>query len=333
MDVQVKSRKNRFSEKLKSFYFPALSVMLSFVSVHAGFTFYEAFFGIVVAVLASFVFETLRLTSLYGFMKLYSMKRWFLFSLYLLSCFVCSFASVSSFHASVIREYENSVSDVLESQRKEVSVIKRAQAERMTKDLEGIEKDLNWCNVKLAKVPDSKYWKARRAQIEAKLSRTKSFYDSVLSYIPGQNAEEWIEREALKYEVERMDGKAQYGRAWAFAGAVEELWGLNEKDAKKVMGVFITAGVELGIFILALLSRVKGKAGGFSANGKVRELVRRFGLRSVRSFARCVADFYRENNELPKASMLSRRNREIRKFILDKLSDDELNELMRLDGR
>ena len=55
--------------------FIILSVVLTFISIHAGFSYYHALFGLIVAIFASFAFETLRLASLFGFLKSYGLRK------------------------------------------------------------------------------------------------------------------------------------------------------------------------------------------------------------------------------------------------------------------
>ena len=91
-------------KKVKRLLF-ALSIALTFISLHAGFYFYEAMFGLTVALFSSFTFETLRIATLFGFTRRDGMQKGVSIALYACVAFVCAFASVASFHATIIQNY------------------------------------------------------------------------------------------------------------------------------------------------------------------------------------------------------------------------------------
>lgn len=315
-----------FKMKNKVKIFLPLSIALTFISVYAGFSYYSALFGITVAIFASFAFETLRLASLYGFFGADLIRKWVSLALYIVSALVCSFASVAAFNGSVIMQYDESIREQKTRQEKEIAIIKTEISARREKEIERIRKNENWCNIQLAKRSNSSYWNNRLLQIENEMHFTEARFDSILSYIPERDVEEWIEREASKYGIKRLDKSERFGRPWAIAKAVQDMYGISEIEMKKLSGLMITLGVEFSIFILALLASIPNAVMPKALNGKAKILFRKFGKDSVLGF---IKKHCNNGCDIPNQSALSRKHREIKKYIVSQdITKDELNKML-----
>jgi len=133
-------------DRLRSLFF-ALSIALTFISLHAGFYFYEAMFGLSVAIVSSFTFESLRIATLYGAIRKDRVNRGIGIILYIGMAFVCGFAGIASFHARIIENYRKDTMQASIRQKKEIEAIKLSQADKQKADLERIAKDIKWCSL------------------------------------------------------------------------------------------------------------------------------------------------------------------------------------------
>lgn len=317
-------------DRLRSLFF-ALSIALTFISLHAGFYFYEAMFGLSVAVVSSFTFESLRIATLYGAIRKDKVNRGIGIILYAGMAFVCGFAGIASFHARIIENYRKDTMQASIRQKKEIETIKLSQADEFKVELERISKDIKWCEVQIAKNPDSEYWARRFEQVQNEEHKVNAMYDSLLSFIPGKDIEGWIEQQSAKYGIERNQTLDSYGKSWATSEAVSEVWKLSGMAAKKLAAIIIVISIELGILMLAMLSRETKRPAVLPTNGRFRQLARKYGEEAVCNFIASSRDHFSQTGKLPMARNLSRKNREIRREILSrKPSANELEEIMEL---
>lgn len=329
MDKKVSLIKKINRDKVIKRLFFVLSISLTFISLHAGFYFYKAMFGLMVAILTSFTFETLRIATLFGFTRKNGNHRRASYVLYFGIAFVCSFASVASFHAKIIQNYRHDMAKTVERQKSEIEAIKKEHAKARESELAKINKDINWCQIKLAKSPNSEYWQRRLSQIEAEEKMVLAKFDSLLAYIPESDVEAWIERESTKLGLKREITDDKLGNSWAVSVAVREVWNMSEVAAKKLTAIIIVLAVEFGILMLAILSKESDNPVEIKVNGRLRPLVKKFGEEAIRSFIASSKDYYADKGRLPMARDLSRNSREIRKAILSrKLTKNDINELM-----
>ena len=291
--------------------FLILSILLSLLSLQAGFAFYEAIYGMAVAILASFTFETLRLATLFAWLRGHG--RWLSFSLYVAVACVCAFAAVASFHSSIIENYEKAMAADLQRQQSEVEKIREAIAGERKDRLSEAAKQIEICERKVAQYPESGYWPRRLEQANASFERAKAIYDSLLAYKPN-DIEEWIAKESAKYAIPRESG-AEHGKAWSTTKAIRDLWGLDEVEAKKAAAIIIVLGIEFGILMLSLLARPAKAA---PLNGKYASLIREFGKDDVLEFIEYARKHYEKTGKLPPASALSRKQRMIRRMMKEK---------------
>lgn len=295
----------------QQYIFVAMSILLSLLSLQAGFAFYEAIYGMTVAILASFTFETLRLATLFAWLRGHG--RWLSFSLYVAVAGVCAFAAVASFHSSIIENYEKAIAAELERQHVEVDKIKSAYAVERRNRLDEISKQIEICERRVAQYPELGYWPRRLEQANATLIRTSAIYDSLLTYKP-PDIEVWIAKESAKFGIAR-ESEAQHGKAWSTTKAIRDLWGLDEIEAKKAAAIIIVLGIEFGILILSLLARPAKAA---PLNGKYASLFREFGREDVIEFLNDARSHFEKTGKLPPASALSRKQRMIRHMMKEK---------------
>ncbi len=303
----------RFKNNLNkaNLIFLVLSILLSLLSLQAGFAFYEAIYGMTVAILASFTFETLRLATLFAWLRGHG--RWLSFSLYVAVAGVCAFAAVASFHSSIIENYEKAMAADVQRLQSEVDKIRAAIAGERKMRMDEIAKQIEIYEKRIAQYPESGYWSRRLDQANASFERAKAIYDSLLAYKPN-DIEEWIAKESAKYGILRESG-AEHGKAWSTTKAIRDLWGLDEVEAKKAAAIIIVLGIEFGILMLSLLAR---PAKASPLNGKFAPLIREFGKNDVLEFIEDARSHYEKTGKLPPASALSRKQRMIRNMMKEK---------------
>jgi hypothetical protein len=294
--------------------FVLLSVLLSFLSVHAGFHYYTSLFGLTVALSASATFEALRLSSLFGIFRSVNYTRAVAIFLYLFSAFVCVFASLSTFHARIIESRNKELAKVNEFYSEDIRAIREAQANARAKELEENSAAIKICKTKLAANYKTDYYSAR---LEQRIQNEKNIiakYDSLLSYTPAKNTQAWLASEAAKYNIQLKNNGRIEEQSRSVIESIENLWNLQEEKAKRATAIIIVIAIELGIFLLALLSENVEFLD--PDEREMSRLYRKHGERAISDFIYVHQSYLNEHNRLPKVRELSKKQRAIRKAIV-----------------
>ena len=235
-------------------YFLLFSVIgLTFISLSAGFDFYLKLFGLEIALLCCVVFEILRLGCLWSIVFREWILKFVAIPLYLLVSSACIFAAITSFHAKIIENHTTITKPYDQEVSRRIETIKRTYAQQIGNDLVKLDDKIDVCNRKIAWNPNSKYWKNRLAQLIASKQISISQRDSVLNLVPSANKERWISYFAAKLELkfEPLPSTTYGSKAVTFS--IQELWGVTELRAKKIVAIIIIMITECGIILLSLL--------------------------------------------------------------------------------
>lgn len=301
--------------------FVLISILLSFISIHAGFHYYNAQFGLTVALTTSFAFEVLRLTSLFGIFRSSGNTRKTSIALYIFSALVCASASLVSFHSWIITSENLTSNQKLEYYKNEIESIRAAQAKAMKSELTKNKNAMKICKSNIAKGYKVSYFTNRLKQRRENESEIATHYDSLMSYLPTNATYAWIQKEYSQYEMKLNKKRRPESEYDSINESIKTIYHVDNAKAKKVTMVIIVIGIELGIFLLALLSENYERIN--PDRKAILPAIRRFGEKSVEDFIHTCRVYYTKNSRFPRARELSKRNREIRKYITGKGKQEE----------
>lgn len=244
-------------KKYLKYLFGLFSFGLTLISMQSGFYFYKILFGLSTAILATGVFEILRLaTLLYLSLNLETKKKVVAGILYLMVAFICAFAASSSFHARIIESYQRDLLPYTTVMEGRASVIQQKYAEIYAEKLVAIEEKIDICRKKTIIEPNSTYWPNRLAQVLEDRHAVIMERDSLISSVPAEDKiGEWVDRHAAITGVSFEALPLSRLGAAAITEAVHELWDIGELSVKKLMALAIVLAIEIGIILLAIFAR------------------------------------------------------------------------------
>ncbi len=241
------------------YLFSALSIGLTLISMHSGFYFYLTMFDQTTAILATFVFEILRLATLYSLVMWEVQKRLVSGVLYAVVACVCAFAATSSFHARIIESHQEDLLPYKQEIESRITLIRKAYAEKMAEKVSAVEEEIDQAKKKVAGRPNSTFWPKRVQQLKSDRQRLIAERDSILSAEPNEELETWLNHHAAIVGVELEPLPARESGSAAISQAIQELWVGKELTVKKIVAILITLGIEIGIILLAVFARVFAK--------------------------------------------------------------------------
>jgi hypothetical protein len=247
-------------KKYLKYLFALFSFGLTLISMQSGFYFYTILFGLSTAILATGVFEILRLaTLLFLSLNLETPKKAVAAVLYVMVAFICAFAATSSFHARIIQSHQRDILPYTTEIEGRVGIVQQKYAQIYAKKIDVIEEKIDICKKKTILLPESTYWPKRLAQVLEDRHAAVQERDSLISSVPESHIDAWVKRHAAITDVtfEALP-LSKYGAA-AITAAVQELWDIGELSVKKLMALAIVLAIEIGIILLAVFARFYAK--------------------------------------------------------------------------
>lgn len=243
-------------KKYLKYIFASLSVGLTIISMDNGFYFYLNMFEIRTAILATVVFEILRLATLYSFIVWDVRKRVIAGTLYVIVAFICAFSATSSFHAKIIESQMVDTSNYRNEIDKRLNIVMKEYALQMQDKLTIADKDITYAQRKVAALPKSTYWPKREAQLKTKKKLLIAERDSVLASVPTKNLEDWVEQKAAILGLSLGPMPINTYGSNAILQAIQEMWVVEDLTVKKIVALLITLGIEVGIILLAIFAKI-----------------------------------------------------------------------------
>jgi hypothetical protein len=244
-------------KKYLKYVFALFSFGLTLISMQSGFYFYKILFGISTAILATGVFEILRLaTLLYLSMNLETKKRVVAAILYVMVALICAFAATSSFHARVIESYERDILPYATVIEGRVGMVQQKYAQMYAEKVVAIEEKIEICKKKTILLPESTYWPKRLSQLLEERHEVVLERDSIISSVPNTHVDEWVSRHSAITGITFDALPLSKLGAAAITAAVQELWDIGELSVKKLVALAIVLAIEIGIILLAIFARI-----------------------------------------------------------------------------
>ena len=145
--VDVESGRSKYLEMLRKFpkyVFISLSAGLTFISLQAGFHFYQSLFGLTIAWTASVVFESLRFSTLYFILYQKGKQKLIGSILYAFIALTCSFAAISSFHARILENQQNELQNLKQQLQPQIEKLKQRYVAKMDSLVQKIDNDIGF---------------------------------------------------------------------------------------------------------------------------------------------------------------------------------------------
>lgn len=244
-------------KKYLKYLFGLFSFGLTLISMQSGFYFYKILFGVSTAILATGVFEILRLaTLLYLSLNLETQKKAVAGVLYVLVALICAFAATSSFHARIIESYQRDLLPYTTEMKGRAGVIQQKYAQIYAEKIVAVEEKIDICKKRTILEPSSTYWPNRLAQVLEERHAIIAERDSLISSVSEDNLGEWVSRHAAITGVSFEALPLSRLGAAAITEAVHELWNIGELSVKKLMAMAIVLAIEIGIILLAIFARI-----------------------------------------------------------------------------
>lgn len=299
-----------------------LAVGFTLISMWNGFAFYRVLFGLSMAALISGTFEITRLVCLFSFARKGKAIGAIGIVTYVVVAGACTFASINSFTYDVILR-ERAGRD---QYREQIHHIKTEYSRNVAENLSGVAKEIDHAQKVLTRYPESRTWKRRLSAAVAERDRLVADRDRFLEESP-ENPVKWIEVNAALLGLELGQKSQDNEQMEAVTLALRELWCLKKAQAQTLIGIVVTAVVELSIFLMALLASVADRGGGV-AEKATEKATAKPDDELLKKFVEAYRDLFMKTGELPPARKLSRKFREVRKT-LESYSNHELEGLFK----
>ncbi len=308
-----------------------LVVGFSMISIINVCKFMIVLFGISISIMLSFTLEVTRLSCLYILVRKGKGIKALAIVTYLLVACVSSWCNVNAFTYEVIKREVAG----LDHYRPHVHKIKKEYCRKVAEKVAGVAKEIAKIERTLSSYPTSSTWKRRLATAMARRSHLVADRESFLKEEP-ENVEQWIRTNSALLGVELQDKSSESEDMDAVAKTLKGLWGLNRAQAQQLMGVVSTVLVEFSIllisFIAGAVDRLEVMAGvaqksgvatgppnpnrmAEPATGGKKEATPEINNDTLVRFMASYKEYWKETGELPQAKRLSRKFRQIRKFL------------------
>lgn len=333
-----------------------LAAGFTLISAYNGFNFYKVLFGLSMSILITATFEVARLSCLFSFMRKGKKIGALGVATYIVVASVCAFAAINSFTYEVILRDRAGC----DQYRDQIHKIKQEYSRNVAEMITNVAKDITYAERMAAKYNKSGYWKRRLSQIVAKRDRLVAQRNAFLKDEP-ENPEQWIKANSALLGME-LEGKSSNSEEMiSVTKALKELWGLNKSTAQKLMGIVVTATVELSILLLSFLAGVADKQQEVAKKSKeitdvaevasvaagkekprnvaegsneMKEMTTKkketatpnIDEESLEEFVVAHKEYFQRTGKLPPLRILSRKQREVRK-VLEAFSHDDLKKL------
>jgi len=316
--------------KIRNRGFILLALALTLLSVRAQFTFWKELFGAETAIICSFVFEAIRLVSLYALLRSFRSKRLFGAALYLVIALFCASVSVTSWDSEIDQIYHEQIELKAKAYQEQIDQIKLKYADRMNQKIAKFDQDLYWVDSKMAADTTSRYWAIRKNQLIKTKNDLKSQMDAFLSETPN-NPKEWIEKNAALLNLALDPIEFEKTRYNAILDAIRDIWHIDtaQKVQKFVALAFVIA-IELGIIFFAVMAEIgqAGDPGVTESRSLVAALEAQFIQGHLRRFFSHYGEKIATRGVLPRSSVLNAKYRPLRKILASRgLNKKELQDL------
>lgn len=299
-------------------------------------------FGLSMGILISSTIEVTRLSCLFIFVRKGKGIKILAVTTYIVVALVSFWCNVNAFTYEVIKR-EVAGRD---HYRPQVHKIKQEYCRKVAEKVTGVAKEIKQIEKILSSYPNSATWKRRLATAVARRNSLVAKRDAFLKE-ETENPEQWIRVNSALLGIELSAKSPESEDMAAVAKTLKGLWGLNKAEAQQLIGVIITALVELSILLISFIANAVGRSRGVAGvvqkpqkatgphktkkvanpvTGGWKETTPDIDEESVGKFVAAYKQYWEQTGELPQTKKLSRKFRKVRKFLAD-MSKEELDNL------
>ena len=293
-----------------------LTLALTGLSLKAQYHFWKSLFGIETGVVASSVFEVLRLASLFSFLKWMGKKAIAGGILYVAIALFCGAVAITSWHSEIL-ETQTTIENQYERKiQTRIDSVKAVYAKQAQVKIDKFDRDIYYIESLIAKT-NSQSLVRRRIQLKDMRDDVVNKRDNFLS--GGMNDRElWIEKNAPIVGLQFSPIEKTSTELGAIERALMETWHLDAEAAKKIVAIIFVSAIEIGIILLAFMTerRRGGDRGVTEHDSIVNYLKRRFEECDIERFIEKSRDIYHDRGKLPKSSELTVGLRPIREAVI-----------------
>ncbi|MFH1943480.1 MAG: hypothetical protein ABIL68_15365 [bacterium] len=295
-----------------------LTIALSLLSVEGGFHFWSGMFDFGTAVVASSVFELLRLASLVALTTWKGRKRIIGVVLYAGIALFCAVFAMTARHAEILETQARIDTKRTTEIRSRIDTIKTVYAMRMNDRIGNAERDVYYLESLIAKNPGSMSLIRRREQLQVVRQSLLEERDEFLSET-SENPELWIEKNAALLGLKIAPIEDEESNFTSLERAVMITWHMDSETARRFVATVFVLAIEVSIILLAVMIEIKGsRDNNVTRNDAiVRYLTNRFDEDDIRMFVEKCRDKHIKEGELLKSSELTVRLRPIRQAIVE----------------
>lgn len=226
-----------------------LVVGFSLISIINACKFLIVLFGLSMGILISSTIEITRLSCLFIFVKKGKGIKALAIATYIVVATVSSWCNINAFTYEVIKRQVATDSH----HQPQIQKIKQAFCHQVAERATGVATDIKKAEDALALHPNSATWKRRLATALSHRDSLMAEQEAFLKQDP-KNPTQWIKINAAKLDIELPPQSPQTEDLTAISQTLQTLWNLNKTQAQQLMGIIITALVELSILLLSFIA-------------------------------------------------------------------------------
>jgi hypothetical protein len=299
-------------------------------------------YGLSIGIMISLTIEITRLSCLFIFVRKGKGVKALAVVTYILVAGVSFWCNVNAFTYEVIKREVAG----LDHYKPQVHKIKQEYCREVAEKITGVAKDIRKIEKVLSSYPKSATWKRRLATAVARRNHLVAERNAFLREEP-ENPEQWILVNSALLGMELPVKSCKSEDMAAVTKTLKTLWGLKKSQAQQLMGVIITALVELSILLISFIAGAvdrsrnvaevakkpqqatelhKTKKLAEPATGGCKVATPDIDEKSLEKFVTAYRQYWEQTGELPQTKKLSRRFREVRKSLAG-MSREELDKL------
>jgi hypothetical protein len=349
---------------MKSYILGILTVGMTLVGAHASFYTHQNSFGILSAVIATGVFEILRLATLFSLFSLENKFKSIAIPFYTGLFIICMFTSTVGFLAKTEQQYDEQLADYKKELIKRSVIVQTACVKHYQPKIKHVESKIDTLHQWLSGNPNHTYWINRLDGRIKELNKLIAERDSIivsLNFSENDGFEKRINKYAVVYGITLPPLNKTKGGLIYIRKAISDLIKLDLATSLKVLAIGICLGVECSIIILAFYSshfakkypkpkkikkenilrekilqnKIQQKLiTRLNSNGKVLAGLReKFDDKRIQKFIEKSQDYYLENDgRLPASKDLSRNLREVKNYVTENFEKKDIDKFFGVNG-
>jgi hypothetical protein len=343
----MKEKKTEDNKRISGLSRAVLSLLVigfSLIAIINVCKFMVVLFGLSMGILISSTIEVTRLSCLFIFVRKGKGIKMLAVVTYIVVALVSSWCNVNAFTYEVIKR-EVAGRD---HYRPQVHKVKQEYCREVAEKVTGVAKEIKQIEKVLSSYPKSATWKRRLATAVTRRDSLVAKRNAFLKEEP-ENPEQWIRVNSALLGIELPVKSPESADMAAVTKTLKGLWGLDKAQAQQLMGIIITALVELSILLISFIAGAVDRSSDIDMadvvqkrrqatephktkkvaepdTGGCKSATPDIDEKSLDRFVTAYKQYWKQTGELPQTKKLSRKFREVRKALAG-MSREELDKI------